>query len=81
MYHLGIKPTVDWNEFEGNLITFKNLNDDLEPLSKLVELGTVEMFTVEEFFESGENYRMAFGRLLSLSFTELLKVKNISWFT
>ena len=27
MYHIGIKPCVDWNEFEGNLISFKNLND------------------------------------------------------
>lgn len=79
MYYLGIQPTADWHEFEGNLISFKNLNDNEEPLSKLVELGTVERFTVDEFYENGENYQNAYQRLLSLAFTELLKVKNIRW--
>ncbi|NER13381.1 SMEK domain-containing protein [Leptobacterium flavescens] len=79
MHYLGIEPSVDWHEFENNLITFKNLNDVSEPLSKLVELGSVEVFTVKEFFDSGENYKTAFARLVNLSFTELLKLKNIAW--
>jgi hypothetical protein len=79
MYQLGLTPITDWYEFEGNLISFKNVNDDSEPLSKLVEPGTVERFTVEEFYGAGENYKVAFAKLLSLSFTELLKSKGISW--
>lgn len=79
MYYLGIKPVEDWHEFEGNLITFKNLNDVNESLSKLVELGTVERFTVQEFYETSIAYQNAYSRLLNLSFTELLKVKDIRW--
>lgn len=79
MYYLKMKPVVDWHEFENNLITFKNLHDDNEPLNKLVELGTVERFSVEEFNESGEKYKKAFSRLVSLTFTELLKNKKVRW--
>lgn len=79
LYSLRVIPTNDWVDFDGTLISFRDLSDNDEPLSNIVEQGTVEKFKVKEYFRTNEKYENAFRNLLSVCFTQMLSQKDISW--
>jgi hypothetical protein len=70
----------DWLLFENSIYTFKNLNDSKEPLSKIVDQGTVTSFECKDFYESNEDYKSVFKHLLRNTFIEFCKIKEIEWF-
>lgn len=76
---LKIPRVNDWYVFENNLISFKQLNDRKESLSKLVEPGTVEEFNVEEFYSISFKHENAVLNLLDRCIQEILYQKDIQW--
>jgi hypothetical protein len=69
----------DWHVFEKKLISFKCLDDKNEPLSKLVEIGTVEEFSIDEFVDINFKHEAALSQLIDSSIQELLHYKGIQW--
>ncbi|PRY13780.1 hypothetical protein CLV24_105150 [Pontibacter ummariensis] len=69
----------DWHVFEKKLISFKHLDDKKEPLSKLVEAGTVEEYSIDEFSNINFKYEAALSKLIDNSIQELLSFKEIQW--
>lgn len=77
--HYGIPYSRDWHIFEKKFISFKPLDNNLEPLNKLIEIGTVEEFALDEFISSGYKYELALSRLIDNTIRELASKKGIQW--
>lgn len=77
--HYGIPYTRDWHVFEKKIISFKQLDNNSEPLSNLVEIGTVEEFAIDEFATIGYKYELALSRLIDNTLQELTSKKDIQW--
>ena len=77
--HYGITYSRDWHVFEKKIISFKPLDNNSEPLSNLVEIGTVEEFAVDEFATIGYKYELALSRLIDNTIQELTSKKDIQW--
>lgn len=76
---LNVPFSRDWHVFENKLISFKPLDDKSEPLSLLVETGSVEEFLVEEFAHINFKYENALLQLIDSTIQELLSYKDIQW--
>lgn len=76
---LGIDYCLDWHVYEKKIISFKRLDDKDEPLSKLVEIGSVEEFSLDEFVDIGYKYESALSRLIDNTLQELAYRKDIQW--
>jgi len=68
-----------WHVFEKKLISFKRLDDKNEPLSKLIEPGTVEEYSINDFSNINFQHETALSRLIDNSIQELLYFKEIQW--
>ncbi|SHK04499.1 SMEK domain-containing protein [Pseudozobellia thermophila] len=77
--HYDIPYSRDWHVFEKKIISFKPLDNSSEPLSNLVEIGTVEEFSLDEFVSSGYKYEQALSRLIDNTIQELTSKKDIQW--
>ncbi len=77
--YYNIPYTRDWHVFENKLISFKPLDDQSEPISKLVEIGTVEELSLDEFTVIGYKYELALSRLIDNTIQELASKKDIQW--
>ena len=69
----------DWVLFENWLYTFRDIRDSHEPLSKVVDLGTVSDIDPKDFYETNDDYEKVFKHLLRQTFTEFCKTKRIEW--
>lgn len=74
-----IKYSRDWYVFEKKIISFKRLDDKSEPLSSLIEIGTVEEYSINDFVETGYKYEQALSRLIDKTIQELTHKKGIQW--
>lgn len=74
-----IKYSRDWHIFEKKIISFKHLDDQDEPLSKLVETGTVEEISISEFSSISYKYEIALSQLIDNTIQEFLSKKDIQW--
>lgn len=70
----------DWLLHENCIYTFKNLNDPKEPISKIVDQGTVTPIESKDFYEASEDNKRIFKHLLRNTFMEFCKIKDIEWF-
>jgi len=77
--HYDIPYSRDWHVFEKKIISFKPLDNKSEPLSNLVEIGTVEEFSLNEFAETGYKYELALSILIDNTIQELVHKKDIQW--
>lgn len=77
--HYGIPYSRDWHVFEKKIISFKQLDNSSEPLSNLVEIGSVEEFAVNEFATNGYKYELAISGLIDNTIQELAFKKDIQW--
>jgi hypothetical protein len=75
----GIPYCIDWTLHENKLITFKDLGDPNEPLSKLVDRGTVDSVVCNEFYSKDDDYKNIFKGLLGFSLQEKLQQKGVEW--
>lgn len=69
----------DWFTFEDKILSFRPLDNRDEPLNKLVEIGTVEEYSVNEFVNVSFKYEEALLHLINRSIEELASYKNIQW--
>lgn len=67
----------DWVLYENRIISFRDLGKSSEPLSQVVDMGTVDKMRVEEFYATNENYLRVFKNLLRNSFLEKVKALDI----
>ena len=74
-----IKYSKDWHVFENKIISFKQLDSRSEPLSKLVEIGTVEEYSISDFVGLGFKYEQAMSKLIDCTIQELAFKKGIQW--
>jgi hypothetical protein len=77
--HYNIPYSRDWHVFEKKIISFKPLDNNSEPISNLVEIGSVEEFALDEFASSGYKYELALSRLIDNTIQELTSKKDIQW--
>lgn len=79
--HLQINDSYshDWHIYENKLITFKDLNDNSEPLRCVVDTGTIEQLGSAEFFDIDDDYKRAFKALLGFCLREKLALKEVEW--
>ncbi len=71
---------VDWLLHENCLYTFKNLHNEKEPFSKIVDKGTITPIDCKEFYESSEDSKKVFKHLLRNTLTEFCRIKEIEWY-
>jgi hypothetical protein len=69
----------DWHVFKNKLISFRDLSDISLPFNKVVDLGTMEAISTQDFYDLNLGYLFAFKNLLTLSITEKLERKYIQW--
>ncbi|AKK71351.1 hypothetical protein OK18_00700 [Chryseobacterium gallinarum] len=74
-----VKFSGDWYFVENKLITFSDLNNGKNPLQKIIDTGTVERLTVDEFISINENYKNSFIGLLKACINQKLYNKHIRW--
>lgn len=69
----------DWIVWDGKLITFYNLQDDSIGLTEIIDRGTAEQFSCDEFYSTSEDHLSQFKYLLKKCLeTKLYKLK-IKW--
>lgn len=76
---VGVKFIGDWYFVENKLITFTDLNNAKNPLQKIIDVGTVETFAVDEFVSVNEHYKNSFNSLLKACINQKLYNKHIRW--
>lgn len=64
---------------ENKLITFRNLHDNREPLTKLIDLGTSVPVAPEEYYLHSAAHLNNFKHLLRQTLIELSKEKGLQW--
>lgn len=69
----------DYITRENKLITFRNLYDSKEPLTKLVDRGTAVAIGSEEYYTQSVAHLNNFKHLLRQSLIELGKGKGLQW--
>jgi len=71
---------IDWLLFEKWIYTFRNLNDEKEPIRKIVDKGTITPLQSRDFYESSDDKERVFKNLLRKTLNELCIAKQIEWF-
>ena len=69
----------DWIVWNGKLITFHNLQDPTLPLSKIIDQGTAEMFSCDEFYKTSQDHMSQFKHLLKKCLEAKLHKLKIKW--
>jgi hypothetical protein len=70
---------VDWVCHEETIVTFHDLTDSNNPLSRVVDAGTVTPIGSNEFYEVDENYARVFKHLLRRCMQQKLYHQGVSW--
>jgi hypothetical protein len=78
---MNINPPGDWALFENSIITFHDLSNTEFPLTKVIDLGTVESFACDEFYSTNEDYNRVFKYLLRKCFSRKLHHLNIKYYS
>jgi len=76
---LNLKFGNDWTCHGRKLITFHDLTDRNIPLREVIELGTVEPISSEEFCRVDTNYERVFKSLLRYCLQEKLYHQGVNW--
>lgn len=69
----------DWIVWNGKLITFHDLQDDSIGLTKIIDRGTAEPFSCEEFYERSSEQLSQFKYLLKKCLETKLHKLKIKW--
>lgn len=78
---LNINPPGDWVIFENNIITFHDLSDSNFNLTKIIDLGTVESYSSDEFYETNDDYNRVFKTLLKKCLSRKLHHMNVRYYS
>lgn len=69
----------DWIVWDGKLITFHNLQDDTVGLTEIIDKGTAEQFSCDEFYDSSIDALSQFKYLLKKCLEAKLHKLKIKW--
>lgn len=69
----------DWIVWDGKIITFHNLQDDTIGLTEIIDRGTAEQFSCDEFYESSADHLSQFKYLLKKCLEAKLHKLKIKW--
>lgn len=72
--------SLDWLLHEKCIYTFRDLHDSREPLSKIVDLGTITPLECKDYYTNNDDCNKVFKHLLRNSLMELCRLKQIEWF-
>ena len=70
----------DWVFFEKWIYTFRDLSDNKEALSRIIDAGTITEIDCDDFYSANEDYERVFKNILRRTFGEFCKTKGIEWF-
>jgi len=70
----------DWVVWNNKLLTFHDLHDSSHPLVNIIDPGTAEKFTCEEFYETSQDELSIFKYLLKKCLETKLHKLKIKWF-
>ncbi len=79
LYSQGLKSAVDWETYENKLITFNDLEDDNSPLRAIIDQGTIETFSPEDFYSAGPSEENIFKSLLRKCLQQKLFSRRVIW--
>ena len=79
LYMQNISFPHDWIVWDGKIITFHNLQDDLVGLTKIIDIGTVETFSCDEFYDTSSDHLSQFKYLLKRCLEAKLHKLKIRW--
>jgi hypothetical protein len=80
LYMQDISFPHDWLVWNGKIITFHNLQDDYVGLTKIIDSGTAESFSCDEFYDTSEDHLFHFKHLLKKCLEAKLHKLKIKWF-
>lgn len=69
----------DWLFRSGRLYTFRNLHDNNEPFSQVIDKGTIEEYNSHEYFEENDDYLKIFKHLLRNTLIQDCFYKGLEW--
>jgi hypothetical protein len=69
----------DWIVWDGKLITFHNLQDDSIGLTEIIDRGTAEQFSCDEFYDVSADHLSQFKYLLKKCLEAKLHKLKIKW--
>ncbi|MEQ8705955.1 MAG: SMEK domain-containing protein [Phaeodactylibacter sp.] len=69
----------DWVLRSGRLYTFRNLHDNNEPFSRVIDKGTIEEYDSNEYYEENEDYLRIFKNLLRNTLIQDCFYKGLEW--
>jgi hypothetical protein len=79
MKKAGIRFGVDWECHEKKIATFHNLSDSELPLSRIIDKGTVDVLSTEDYFSADGDYERVFKSLLRRCLQQKLFHKKVFW--
>lgn len=80
IHQMELKVPSDWVLFENSIISFHDLGNREFGLSQLVDLGTVEEYNTEEFYNTNDDYLRVFKNLLRKCLSRKLHHLGIKWY-
>jgi len=79
IFQQGMIPTSDWVLHENKMITFHDLNDSNNPLSTVIDHGTITPISCEEFYNINDDYLRVFKYLIRKCFERKLHHMGIKY--
>ena len=77
---MGISIPSAYVAYNGNLVTFFDLEDPYSPYRHLFERGTEERLTSEEFYDIDQGHENAFKSLLRFSLQQRIFAERVLWY-
>jgi len=79
LYMLDVSFPHDWIVWDNRIITFHNLQDDAVGLTKIIDKGTVDPFSCDEFYNTSADHSSQFKYLLKRCLEAKLHKLKIKW--
>jgi hypothetical protein len=76
----GLRFSADWIDFNKKIISFHDLSNTNHDLSKIIDLGTVELLSPSEFYEISSPHLRAFKALLKYTFSKQMFYLNVNFY-
>ena len=70
----------EWVTYDNCIYTFINLQKLSEPFRKIIDQGTIDELSSEDFYEANDDNKRIFKHLLRNTLIEFCKTKGIQWF-
>lgn len=73
------KFAVDWELYENKIVTFRDLRDENLPMSQIIDVGSVEVLSPDEFYAQDVGQENVFKSLLRKCLQQMLHRRQLTW--